>query len=165
MEDRRTVILYDSGHAHTIVRILAAAIAMIAAVVFFDVAASCFGCDFFKADYPRGKPLALVFAFALAWFCAQCAVARKHVFYDSTSKCLVMRSPGFIFRKIDVFIAASNVVRVVVRYVHGPLTSHYWNVEWIDNAKRRHWLIQSYVEYDAREAARRIGEAIGKPVE
>jgi hypothetical protein len=161
-------VLYDSGYPHPIVRMVSLIIALSASILFLDVLLSYFGLDFFKETSHSRRPLALALTTGLAWWCTMCAFARLVICHNPESCLLLFYSQGFFFRiRERSHVAASTIVKLAVRYIQssGLTGRSEWTVQWIDNAGHFHEILACNVEKECRDAARRIGEAIGKPVE
>jgi hypothetical protein len=165
--DSRTV-LFDSGYPHLIVRGGAAMIALVSIVLCLDVIASFFNLPFLNFHAPLGRLVAFLATSGLAWWCSMFAFARNVLYLDSESNRLLMYGPGMDFRLKEYFsVAVSKIAAIAVQYHHspGPGGRHDWTIEWIDGDGSHHGLVRLPVEEDAQVIARRIGQAIGKPVE
>jgi hypothetical protein len=166
MADRRAV-LYDSGYPHWIVRLPAAAVSAAVILLFAALLASYFGWDRFKIESPLGRPIALAAAGGLSWLCLLCVFTRNVVYFDPDSDRLLLYGPGYAFRIREYRgIAVSQIAAISVQYHHspGPAGRNDWTVDWIDATGHRQEIARMPLERDSRDAARRIGEAIGKPV-
>jgi hypothetical protein len=167
LSNSRTV-LYDSGYPHGIVRGLSVTIALVALVMSLDVLASFFNVAFLNHHAPLGSLIALLASSGLAWWCSMCAFARNVIYLDTESSRLLLYGPGYHFRlKEYSSVSLSKIFAIAVQYHHspGPADRNDWSVDWVDDAGQPHELARMLFEQESRDTARRIGEAIGKPLE
>jgi hypothetical protein len=168
MADDRDILLYDTGHAHVIVRGIAAGIAFIAGGAFLDtLAMSLSHVSLLHTQYPMGRLIALIGTLALSWFCILCVIGRNRIVFDPTADHVILRGPGLAFRQRDICYDVSRITAVAVRHVHTGIGIQGWNVGLALADSRRRWLTRfdESDEAEARELAEKIGEMIKKPVE
>ena len=170
MADDRETLLYDTGHIHPVVRVFCAALGLIAGVLFLNVAAdSILGVSLLNGPcpYPHGKPVALLGAFVLTWFCISCVIGRNRILVDQTANHIILRGPGLALRQRDVCYDGFRIAAVRVRHVHAGIGISGWDIELALADGRHRWLTRwdESDEAGARDLARRIGEAMKKPVE